>query len=157
MFKSFGLLEVAAGNQREKTRAFESAQSALNYAEWWLNQGNSTVGVACSTTAISGAPTVCSNAFGSPTAIPIGNPTTAAAVTCGNTASSPWTTGVVFNNGLGNTLTINSGAVGGSCVYPMFYIQYLGPVNTLKEYLITAIGYGGNADAIAVVQSIFVI
>jgi type IV pilus assembly protein PilX len=36
MMKSFGMQEKIASNTREKQRAFEAAQSALRYGEWWL-------------------------------------------------------------------------------------------------------------------------
>ena len=40
MFRSFGLQEKIAANTRDKQRALEAAQSALQYGEWWLGQGN---------------------------------------------------------------------------------------------------------------------
>ncbi len=160
MSKSFGLQEFVAGNQREKVRAFEAAQSALNYAEWWLNQGNGSAGSVCSTTAPFAA-SVCTNAFGSTTTTPptaaSSKPTYTQAITCGNATSYPWTTGVVFNDALGNNLTLGSSGVGTICVYPMFYIQYLGlsANNGYGMYQITSVGYGGNANAVAVLQSVF--
>jgi len=36
MFRSFGMQEKIAGNVREKQRALQSANSAQQYAEWWL-------------------------------------------------------------------------------------------------------------------------
>jgi len=38
MFRSFGSLEKIAGNLREKDRALHAAESAQQYAEWWLTQ-----------------------------------------------------------------------------------------------------------------------
>ena len=40
MFRSFGTQERIAGNLREKERALHAAESAQQYAEWWLLQGN---------------------------------------------------------------------------------------------------------------------
>ena len=43
MFRSFGLDEKIAGNMREKHRALNAAETAEQYAEWWLaNGGNGT-------------------------------------------------------------------------------------------------------------------
>jgi type IV pilus assembly protein PilX len=49
MFRSFATQEHVAGNVREKERALHAAESAQQYAEWWLNQGgNAAIGsVAC--------------------------------------------------------------------------------------------------------------
>ena len=47
MFRSFALQENIAGSTREKQRAAHSAQSALQYGEWWLAQGNGGSGAAC--------------------------------------------------------------------------------------------------------------
>jgi type IV pilus assembly protein PilX len=40
MFRGFGTQEKIAGNLREKERALHAAESAQQYGEWWLNQGN---------------------------------------------------------------------------------------------------------------------
>ena len=40
MFRSFGLDEKIAGNMREKHRALTAAETAEQYAEWWLSNGN---------------------------------------------------------------------------------------------------------------------
>jgi type IV pilus assembly protein PilX len=45
MFRSFATQEHVAGNMREKERSLLAAESAQQYAEWWLNQGsNAAVG-----------------------------------------------------------------------------------------------------------------
>ena len=46
MFRSFGLQERVAGNTRDKQRAFEAAQTTLQYGEWWLRSGADTTPVA---------------------------------------------------------------------------------------------------------------
>ena len=51
MFRSVGSEERIAGNQREKQRALHSAESAQQYAEWWLTSG----------TNAASAPVVCAN------------------------------------------------------------------------------------------------
>src|SRR5215475_10530850 len=40
MFRSFTTQEKIAGNVREKERALHAAESAEQYAEWWLTFGN---------------------------------------------------------------------------------------------------------------------
>ncbi|MGH8262561.1 MAG: pilus assembly PilX family protein, partial [Steroidobacteraceae bacterium] len=40
MFRSFGIQEKIAGNMREKHRALHAAESAQQYAEWWLTSGD---------------------------------------------------------------------------------------------------------------------
>jgi len=60
MFRSFGLQERIAGNTREKQHAFQAAQSALQFGEWWLIQGNANTGH-CLLGALA-ATQVCSNA-----------------------------------------------------------------------------------------------
>ncbi|HUE12144.1 MAG TPA: PilX N-terminal domain-containing pilus assembly protein, partial [Steroidobacteraceae bacterium] len=42
MFRSFGLDEKIAGNVREKQRALNAAETAEEYAEFWLAAGNGT-------------------------------------------------------------------------------------------------------------------
>jgi type IV pilus assembly protein PilX len=134
MGKSSELQELVAGNHREKARAFESAESALNYAEWWLNQGNATTGANCAT--ITTTPVVCSNALANPTTL-------------------PWAAGVSYTPP--NMTISTTGGVGSYYAIPMFYIQYLGasPNTGNNLYQITAHGNGGDAGSIAVIQSIF--
>ncbi len=147
MFRSFGLQEVMAGNLREKTRAFDSAQAALKYGEWWLKQGNyAAYGTTCSSS-LGVIPQVCNNPVaggGSPTSL----------------SWPSWVDYVPF--GMSGTLgmpTVNT--AGGSDTYykdPGLYIQYLGvggPNNNEMLYQVTAYGYGGNENSVAVVQSTY--
>lgn len=138
MFRSFGLQELMAGNLREKTRALEAANSALSYAEWWLNQNNAGTGSNCSgAPSPAGAARVCTNQLSNPGSL------------------SNWTAGSTY--ALPSATVSNSGGVGTYYASPKFYIQYLGPDATKNStiYLITAMGYGGNANAVAVVQSTY--
>jgi type IV pilus assembly protein PilX len=134
MSKSFALQELIAGNHREKIRAFESAESALNYAEWWLNQGNATTGTNC--TSITATPVVCSNALATPTTL-------------------PWGAGVSYTPP--NMTISTTGGVSSYYAIPKFYIYYLGisPNTGLYMYQMTACGYGGDIGSVAVIQSIF--
>lgn len=143
MFRSFGLQEIMAGNLREKTRAVDAAQAAINYAEWWLAQGaNATTGVACA--GVTNTPVVCNTAIASATA-------------------TPWAVGVNHNpNPAYMPVSASGGVSGGIANYfqaPQFYIQYVGLAagGTGALYRITAIGWGGNSAAVAVLQSTYII
>lgn len=156
MSKSFGMQELMAGNQREKTRAFEAAQSALNYAEWWLNQGNNTQGSNANCTGISTSLVICGSNSGTP---PHYNNNTPASTnndpTQLDSATGAWVTGYAYQPT--NMQISASGGVGKFYAKPMINIQYLGTNASTggNMYQITALGFGGNVDAVAVVQSIF--
>ena len=47
MFRSFGLDEKIAGNVREKQRALNAAETAEQYAEYWLASGDGAAAVTC--------------------------------------------------------------------------------------------------------------
>ena len=137
MLRSFGLQEKVAGNIREKQRSLQTAESALQYAEWWLNQGSgNTTGIACAT--VYNANTVgniqtCAN--------PLLKPTTL-----------PW---AARGDYLPPTMTVAAGGgqtAGGD-------INYLGLDLTGKSlmYQVTAAGYGGSANGASVVQSVYAI
>ena len=149
MFKSFGMQERIAGNTREKQRAFQAAQSALKYGEQWLAQGNGGAGSACSSLLYANAtpPTtqVCSNPL-----------------TSSQTFAIPWQSagadiGVQYTPP-GMTVT-TSGGVNTYAGTPRTYISPLGqdPTGLAQLYQVTAMGYGGNANAVAVVQSVYAI
>src|SRR5689334_8507163 len=67
MYRSFGTQEKIAGNVREKQRALHAAESAEQYAEWWITQGNNaqTGAVVCGTPQLNanvgGQGQICSN------------------------------------------------------------------------------------------------
>ncbi len=144
MGKTFELQEMMSGNQREKIRAFESAETALNFAESWLNLPVNLTNTGITCTAVTTTPVICNNALTSP-------------------ATLPWSMGVSYAPA---NMTISS--TGGAGTYsnnPMFYIQYLGlglgsncaPVTTpcVPMYQITALGFGGDSRSVAVLQSIY--
>ena len=151
MGKNTGLQELITGNHREKTRALQSAEAALNYAELWLNQASNNSPPPhsiCSSFIIDKpvAPKVCDNPLLTPTIL-------------------PWTsTGVVGGPQVGVTYSPPNmpdpeitGGVGTYYAYPVFYIQFIGISSTTagNMYKITAYGYGGDKTSIAMVQSIF--
>ena len=61
MFRSFGLDEKIAGNMRDKQLALQAAESAQNYAEYWLASGNGTSNIVCSALVAASVGQVCSN------------------------------------------------------------------------------------------------
>jgi type IV pilus assembly protein PilX len=155
MFRSVGLQGRIAGNTREKERALHAAEAAQQYAEYWLANGNAgTVSpTVCNNTANNwlnantGQGQICSNAL-----------TPASAIT-----TLPWEVsgnqvGVQYNPGLAMSIQ-GAGTVSGSYAQlPAFYIADLGASATdlgSEVYQIDAVGYGGNSNTVAVVESTF--
>jgi type IV pilus assembly protein PilX len=144
MFRSFGLEEKIAGNTREKQRAFTAAESALQYGEWWLLQGNASAGSACAGQL--SAAKVCSNALSTTTL-----------------STTSWYAGA--SNAAGSTYTLpsmsvsTSPAAGTYYAAPQLYISFLGiaPDGQTKLYQVSSIGLGGNPNAVAVVQSTYAV
>ncbi|MES2353346.1 MAG: PilX N-terminal domain-containing pilus assembly protein [Pseudomonadota bacterium] len=148
MFRNFGLQEKIAGNIREKQRAFHSAQSALQFGEWFLTQGKANSGSLCSTLldANAGETIVCSNELTDPTDVPWKN----GSVDIGITYVPPTTPPMAIST------------IGGLNTYfdvPRFYIFYLGLDSTGQStlYQVTAMGFGGSSNGIAVVQSTYAV
>lgn len=144
MFRSFGLQERIAGNTRDKQRAFEAAQTTLQYAEWWLRSGADTTPVACSGVADGNtlaAMRVCDSALA-------------------NAAQLPWPARIEYQP---PAMAVQDGGgvgAGGDILYrgkPGVQMQYLGltPEGTGFLYRVSAYAYGGNADTAAVVQSTY--
>jgi type IV pilus assembly protein PilX len=142
MFRSFGLDEKIAGNVREKHRAVNAAESAEQYAEWWLSIGNGSNGITCTATVTAAAGQVCANPLATPTVL-------------------PWPLAVTFTPGTPTAMNV-TGLAGGQGTYyltPSFYITYLGlsPNGLGSVYQIDAVGYGGSADTAAVVESTYLV
>jgi len=146
MFRGYGTQQKIAGNVREKNRAVSAAVSAQQYAEYWLHNATSIpTGVDCSAISVSPIPQVCSN---SP-----------------DFTVAPWTmntkpVGVSFNNFNSMTKVSRENPANGTYYStPMFYITDLGaPVAGAGEvYQIDAIGWGGTADTVAVVESTYLL
>jgi type IV pilus assembly protein PilX len=147
MFRSFGLQERIAGNTREKQRALETAQSALQYGEWWLNLGSAGTGVGA--TCNSGTTNanqlaqmkICANALANPIVL-------------------PWPARAEYQP---PQMAVEAGggvATGGDINYlakPGLYINYLAlaPDGRSPVYQVSAYGYGGSASTAAVVQSTY--
>ena len=155
MFRSFGIQGRIAGNTREKQRALLAAEAAQQYAEFWLSAGlgSTTSDTVCSTTANNllnanlGQGQICSNALTASPRSP--GPTT---VTGGQQV------GVQYNPGLALTIEAAGAAVGSYAQIPVYYIADLGASATdtgSEVYQIDAVGYGGNANTVAVVESTY--
>jgi type IV pilus assembly protein PilX len=147
LFRSFGLDEKIAGNLREKHRALNAAETAEQYAEWWLsNNGNAGASTVCSGPLASiTATTVCANVIANPATLPL-----------------PWTVGVNYIPAVPSPMNVST--LGGQDTYyfaPTFYISYLGsapgPLGTGTVYQIDAVGYAGSPDTAAVVESTYLI
>jgi type IV pilus assembly protein PilX len=150
VFRSFGLDEKIAGNVREKHRAVSAAETAEEYAEWWLANGNagSGTGITCAPPLVAAAAAqVCSSAMASVNAasLPV-----------------PWQIGVTYPAPASMPITPTGGASSGQNSFyyaPTFYVSYLGPSpNGLGTvYQIDAAGYAGSPDTAAVIESTYLV
>jgi type IV pilus assembly protein PilX len=147
MFRSFGMQEKIAGNTREKQRAVSAAISAQQYAEWFLSSGTPPTSAGC--TAVSPSVVqICNNPPLDFTALPW----------AGGVAYASFTT--MEGNGVQNTVTGSAPPVAGSYYQtPVFYISTKGSMtlngSTGEVYQVDAVGYGGTANAVAIVESTF--
>jgi type IV pilus assembly protein PilX len=153
MFRGFGVEERIAGNLREKQRALNAAESAMQYAEWWLTSADNVNLVGNCTAPLLNANLrqgmVCQNTL----------PTQVASVT-----TVPWidpTThgefGVSYASS-GMNVNANPGA-NTLAAAPRFYISLLGPSATGNGaiYQIDAWGYGASSNAVAVIEGTYLV
>jgi len=147
MFRSYGIQERIAGNTRDKQRAINAAVSAQQFAEYWLTTTPAPVAAVCTGVVPDSIGQVCSNALAVPESV-------------------PWASSVTYTqftsnsiNGVSNTINAINATPGSYYQPPSFYITDLGPnAGTPGEvYQINAIGYGGTANTVAVVESTFLI
>ena len=157
MFRSFGIEEKIAGNSREKHRALQAAESAQQFAEWWLTSADNVnlVGV-CATPVLNantGQGMVCSNKL---PAVVLNNDVT----------TVPWSAtaggaelGVSYTPPAMASVLSTSGGAGTFYAAPRFYISLLGPSATGSGniYQVDAWGYGGTSNAVAVVESTYLV
>ena len=149
MFRSFGTLERIAGNTREKQRALQAAASAQTYAELWLTGSggvNATTGTNCPAGFVTAPATVqiCTAALANPTAL-------------------PWASGVNYAMPGMQVGSAGLGLVNNYSTSPAFYISYTtggfdnstGIPATQSSYQIDAVGYAGNTNSAAVVESAY--
>jgi type IV pilus assembly protein PilX len=148
MFRSFGVQERIAGNLREKQRALHAAESAQQYAEFWLSSaGNAAASTVTCDSVLSAnlnQGQICSNTLSSVTNPPL--------------QVGGADVGVTYNPGNGMTVTTTSARETYYKV-PRFYIAYAGlSADGLGEvYQIDAVGYGSTASAVAVVESTYLV
>jgi type IV pilus assembly protein PilX len=147
MFRSFGLDERIAGNVREKQRALNAAETAEQYAETWLSQGNGSSAIACT----------------APVTYPVVQVCTSTLQAQGiNPATLPWPQYVNYTPQTPTVMSLVRDNTGGQGTYfnnPAFYIGFLNTamVNGVSTtiYQIDAVGYGGSGNAAAVVEATY--
>jgi type IV pilus assembly protein PilX len=158
MFRSFGIQERIAGNMREKQRALQAAVSAQTFAEQWLINNAAT-----------SAPAVC--------APPLLSANLLQGQICSNqlwlnvlsVTTLPWqigggNVGVTYTPPGMNVAAASAALTGYNISYanaPTFYISDAGPSadpNVPGEvYQVDAVGYGGNSNTAAVVESTYAV
>jgi type IV pilus assembly protein PilX len=150
MMRSYGVEERIAGNTREKERALNAAVSAQQYAEYWLSANAAPAAGACTGVVSSNIGQICTLTLPQP-----------------DFTAVPWASGVTYTpftqnpiDGVTNTIATGSAAAQGTyAAAPVFYITDLGPnkgVPVGELYQIDAVGYGGTPNAVAVVESTYV-
>lgn len=139
LFLGIGLEQKAAGNSLDKSRALELAQSAVAAAQTWLADSTKTpVPQSCSgTTPSNNQFLLCAFAPATPD-----DPTTWDGAT-------PLT--LVQNN------ISQSGGIGTYWGYPEVRITFLGnaTMGPGRLYLIDAFAYGGDANTLAAIQTVY--
>jgi type IV pilus assembly protein PilX len=156
MFRSSGMQEKVAGNMREKQRALQAAVSAQTYAEQWLITNSTS------------APAVCNSLLTAPAQGQICSNRLWLSLPAGLTvATVPWAVAGTANVGvtyvpLGMNVAAASASSSGNYVTaPTFYISDAGasfdPNVPGEIYQIDAVGYGGNSNTAAVVESTYAV
>jgi type IV pilus assembly protein PilX len=160
MFRSFGIQEKIAGNMREKQRALQAAVSAQQYAEWWLsNYGAGTPSGACAGLANANTNVnnvgICSNQLPVVVADVTNVPWLINNVPVGVTYTPP---GMQIGITTSTANTILNPTYAGA---PTFYISDMGPSADAsipgEIYQVDAVGYGGNSNTVAVVESTYAV
>lgn len=155
MFRGFGSQEKIAGNLREKDRAVHAAETALQYAEWWMLQGNNAAigSVACTAPALSAntnATQICNQTL--PNALGLAaQPIVSAPL--------PWTMGYTYTPPNMSTAPGVNGPNGDPPYFgpPGFYIADVGLAadGAGEAYQIDAYGFGGSSTTVAIVESTY--
>lgn len=161
MFHGVGLEYRIAGNNMDKQRSLQAAESAQEYGEQWIlankppDEGAAAIwGIPCIAANFTGAtsPVMCSNTLES-------------TLSGGNVGSVPWsltsgsttgTVGVSYNPG--NDLTQTSGSANSIAQYPVVYISRAGfdrGTQNSVDFLVDAWGYGGSSNTVSVVESVY--
>jgi type IV pilus assembly protein PilX len=149
LFRGSGLMERLSANTRDKQRAFETAQAALQYGEWFLASSSTQVKSACTTTTGKTTATlhVCTELL---------DPSRDTIAALGWQPSAFTYAKQHVTVGAGGGLT----AAGTDVNYqapPGVFIEDLGQMSDGKTelYQVTAYGSGGNSDTSSVVRSTY--
>jgi type IV pilus assembly protein PilX len=159
MFRSFGTQEKITGNLREKDRALHAAESAQEYGEWWLLQGNNAAigaspcvgGVLWNGTLGQGQ--ICSNTLDTGLGLTVTNvPWVIAGPGGGPVGTTFQPTGMII--GAPGSGPVDNPAY---AALPTFYIADLGLAfdGQGEAYRIDAFGYGSSQTTVAVVESTY--
>ncbi|HTP37944.1 MAG TPA: PilX N-terminal domain-containing pilus assembly protein [Steroidobacteraceae bacterium] len=158
IFRSYGVQEKIASNVREKQRALNAAETAQQFAENWLISNATTSAATTCSTLLNGnlgAGQICSNTLAQ------------AGITVAN-----WPALAINGTDVGVTYTpvadathsmsvTTSAASGTYYAPPRFYITDVGlappAFGTGEVYKIDAIGLGGTANSVAIVESTFAV
>jgi type IV pilus assembly protein PilX len=155
MFRSFGSQEKIAGNLREKDRALLAAESAQQYAEWWLTQPAGSVAASAPVTCAVGAALnanagqgqICTNAS---SLVNLGINTT---------QQLPWPVSYVQYSPVGMATPLQAGNNNDPAYAwtPGFYIVDLGLAADAagEAYQIDAFSSGATTGTVAVVESTY--
>lgn len=155
MFRSFGSQEKIAGNLREKDRALHAAESAQQYAEWWLTQPAGSVAASAPVTCAVGAALnanagqgqICTNAS---SLVNLGINTT---------QQLPWPVSYVQYSPMGMATPLQAGNNNDPAYAwtPGFYIVDLGLAADAagEAYQIDAFSSGATTGTVAVVESTY--
>jgi type IV pilus assembly protein PilX len=158
MFHGVGLEYRIAGNNMDKQRSLQAAESAQEYGEQWLvanvpqDYGAAEVwGIPCAAANFGSSltsPLMCSNTLES-------------TLSGGNVGSVPWggsggSLGFSYNPGSALSMTAGTSTMVAS--YPVVYLSRLGydlgTPNSL-DFVIDAWSYGGSANTVSVVESVY--
>lgn len=161
MFHGVGLEYRIAGNNMDKQRSLQAAESAQEYGEQWLlanappDEGAAEIwGIPCVAANFTGvtSPVMCSN-------------TLELTLSGGNLGSVPWSLtsgsttgylGVGYNPG--NDLTQTFGSANSIAQYPVVYIARVGfdhGTPNSVDFTVDAWGYGGSSNTVSVVESVY--
>jgi len=155
MFRSFGSQEKIAGNLREKDRALHAAESAQQYAEWWLTQPAGSVAASAPVTCAVGAALnanagqgqICTNAS---SLVNLGINTT---------QQIQWSVSYVQYSPVGMATPLQAGNNNDPAYAwtPGFYIVDLGLAADAagEAYQIDAFSSGATTETVAVVESTY--
>ncbi len=165
MFRSFGVQEKLAGNLREKQRAVHAAESAQQYAEYWLSSGSGNPLIACNgvVDANLNQGQVCQNKL--PFSTDALDVTTipwkiaGAEVGVDYTLPDPAAANTFMPLAAAGTAGGTAGGAANYYLRPRFYISFLGLAKggLANLYQVDAVGYGGTPDAVAVVESTYMV